>query len=127
LRILIIDDDYVSRAKLKALFASYGDCDGVQNGKIAIAMVESAYREDLPYGLITIDINMPVIDGHYVLHEIKHSEDLYAIAKIAKIVIVSKLEAVPPHYREYDAFCQKPVSPEKIDEVMKELGFEKMV
>ena len=123
MRILIVDDDYVSRAKLKAVLSSYGDCDGVQNGKIAISIVESAIQEGLPYDLITIDINMPVIDGHYVLHEIKHSEELHSLSNNAKIIIVSKLEAVPPHYREYDAFCQKPVSRDKINEFMKDLGF----
>lgn len=123
MRILIVDDDYVSRAKLKAVLSKYGDCDGVQNGKIAISIVESAIQEGLPYDIITIDINMPVIDGNYVLHEIKHSEALYSIVKNAKIIIVSKLDSVPPHYREFDAFCQKPVSAEQIDKVMKGLGF----
>ncbi|MBU4440537.1 MAG: response regulator, partial [Firmicutes bacterium] len=73
-RILIVEDDMVSRKFLSKFLNRYGDCDLVVDGLEAIDAYLLAIKEGLPYDLICLDVMMPKIDGIKVLKTIRDLE-----------------------------------------------------
>ncbi len=128
MRILIVDDDYVSRIKLKELMAKYGDCDAAGDGELAIKMVESAFREGIPYKLITMDIEMPGMSGQEALNKIRQLEKSSKILpnKEAKILMVTGKEDIKNVSKSYgggcDGYCTKPFTDKSIEKTLKEIG-----
>ena len=65
LKILIVEDDFMSRMVLSTFLVGFGDCHMAKDGEEAIYAFEESYRLDppQPYDLICMDIKMPVMDG----------------------------------------------------------------
>lgn len=123
MRILIVDDDYVSRVKLKALLSAYGDCDAVANGPMALEFVKTAKAEMVPYDLVTIDIDMPGMRGPEVVHEmLKHQDD----GKVIKVLMVTGknlVKEVMESFREgCDDCLRKPVNPENLRAALEKIS-----
>ena len=59
MKILIVDDDLVSRSKMEVLMSSFGECILAHDGLEAISEYRRAWEECAPFGLITLDIEMP--------------------------------------------------------------------
>ncbi|MFH1135411.1 MAG: HDOD domain-containing protein [Pseudomonadota bacterium] len=74
MKILVVDDETVSRIKLTAILESFGDCRAVGSGPEAIAEVRQALAGRTPFDLITMDIAMPGMDGTEALLEIRTLE-----------------------------------------------------
>ena len=128
MRILIVDDDYTSRTKIKCLLGEYGDCDAVRNGEIALNMFKMAYEEQVPYDLVTMDINMPNMSGKDVVREIlafeqAHDPKKSPSVKIVMMTVQNKAQDVMESFNEgCDGYIIKPVTPEKISKVLKDIG-----
>jgi putative two-component system response regulator len=67
LKILIVDDELVSRKTLQKLLGSIGECEVAENGKDALAIAMS----DTPPDLVLLDIIMPEMDGFEVCRRLK--------------------------------------------------------
>lgn len=91
MRILIVDDEVVSRSKMAAILGIYGHCDVVESGRAAIAAFEAAWEVESPYALITLDIGMPDMDGTEVLFSIREYEARKAVPaeKKTRIIMVT--------------------------------------
>ena len=91
MKILVVDDEMVSRTKLKLIMDNFGECVAVDNGKEAVAMFNRAHEEGSPFGLIMLDIDMPEMDGVAVLSEMIKAEKKLNIPKSqkAKILMVT--------------------------------------
>jgi len=65
LKILIVEDDFMSRTVLSTFLVGFGDCHMAKDGEEAIYAFEESYRLDppQPYDLICMDIKMSVMDG----------------------------------------------------------------
>lgn len=74
MRILIAEDDFVTRRQLKDILSPYGDCDIVVDGEEAIQAFRLAWEEKDPYDLICLDIMMPNTDGQEALRRIREME-----------------------------------------------------
>jgi len=74
MRILIVDDEMVSRTKLELIMEYFGDCETVDHGDHALAAFHEAHRDDEPFNLIMLDINLPGMDGIRVLSAIRDAE-----------------------------------------------------
>ncbi|MEI7892892.1 MAG: response regulator [Myxococcales bacterium] len=128
MRILIVDDDYVSRTQLKALLSSYGDCDAVPDGELALQMIRRAREESVPYELVTLDVEMPDMRGQEVLHRIRTWETENGIKprEEAKVLMVSALKdgkSIVTSFKEgCEAYLKKPVTAAKLREVLAEAG-----
>ena len=70
MRILIIDDSKYQRFLVQSHLAEYGVCDEAPDGAQGVALFKRAMEEGRPYGLVVVDILMPVMDGHTALKRI---------------------------------------------------------
>ena len=135
MKILIVDDELVSRAKMKKLMTPYGECDEAKNGIQAMEMISHASKEARGYNLMTLDVNMPGMSGMEVLARVRQMEqgitgnlekDGKKIIPI-KIVMVTSLGDRQTFSQSLFSGCDdyiiKPFNPEIIHSQMRILGF----
>jgi two-component system chemotaxis response regulator CheY len=128
MRILIVDDDYVSRTKLSALLAAYGQCDAVPNGEIALKMFQEAHKELVPYELVTMDVEMPEISGHDVVGQMRDIERALQIpggseVKVLMVTVKKELKEVSTAYKHgCTGYITKPVTPENLKKAVADIG-----
>lgn len=127
-KILIVEDDMVSRKFLNKVLREYGDCDLVVDGLEAIDAFLISLKENTPYDLICLDIMMPKIDGVKVLKAMRdlESEKHISKEKKSKIIMTTALgesDIVKTAF-EYgcDAYASKPIDLDKFREVLGKLG-----
>ncbi len=75
MRILVVDDEMVSRTKMEVLMQTFGACTTAEDGFQAIALYTSAYTDGKPFHLVMLDIEMPDMKGTEVLHHIRNVEN----------------------------------------------------
>lgn len=91
MRILVVDDEIVSREKLKCLVANLGECEGAEDGVSALSLVEKSFQEGNFFGVIFLDVLLPDIKGNELLIKIRNIENKKRISaeKKAKIIMVT--------------------------------------
>ena len=128
-KILIVEDDMVSRKFLNRYLKTYGECDMVVDGFEAIDAYLISLNEDHPYDLICLDIMMPKLDGVKVLKALRDLEDQKKVPqeKRAKIIMTTALGETQIVRTAFeigcDAYASKPIDIEKLSEVLEKLGF----
>ena len=129
MRALIVDDDFYSRSFLEYILHPYAACDAAVNGEDAIMAFKKALEGGSPYGLVFMDLLMPVVDGPRALNEIREIEKDFGVADDAccKIIITSVLEdGEDTHNAMYlggaTSFLQKPVDEKSILTELERLG-----
>lgn len=132
MRILIAEDDMVSRKFLNKFLSQYGECDLVVDGLEAIDAYMMSLKDNEPYELVCLDIMMPKVDGVKVLKAIKDLENQKGLsinegAKIIMTTALSESQFVQKAF-EYgcDAYASKPIDIEKLEQVLEKLGFNKL-
>ncbi|MDF1616287.1 response regulator [Petrocella sp. FN5] len=125
MKILIAEDDVVSRKLMWKILSDYGDCDLVINGLEAIDAFLLALKDHEPYDLICLDIMMPKVDGVKVLKTIRDLEIQNQIKNPAKIIMTTALgetEVVDDAFiKGANAYATKPLDIEKLIDVIKNL------
>ena len=128
MKILIVEDDFVSRKLMHRLLLPYGECDLAANGQEALEAFRLALEEWKPYALICLDIMMPDMDGHTVLKEIRGMEEKSNIKKAvrSKIIMTSALadkeNVISALKAECSGYLVKPIPRQKLLEKLIELG-----
>lgn len=128
MRILIAEDDLVSRKFLFKFLAKYGECDLVVDGLEALDAVLLSFKENRPYDLICLDIMMPKVDGVKVLKHIKDLERQKGILpeKRSKVIMTTALAETQHVQNAFeigcDAYAAKPIDTDKLVEVLIKLG-----
>ena len=91
MKFLVVDDEVVSRAKLKNIFDQFGECLAVDSGPAALEAFKQALADKQPFDLIALDFNMPEMDGAMVLDEIRKEEQNREIEqkKHTKVMMVT--------------------------------------
>ena len=91
MKILVVDDEIVSRTKIKLIMENFGECEAAENGKDALARFHKSHQEGNPFGLIMLDIDMPEMDGVQVLSEMIEAQIKLDVSKAhkAKILMVT--------------------------------------
>ena len=127
MRILIVDDERVSRMKLTAILEPLGECRSVESGLEAVAEVRQAIKAGTPFDLITLDVGMPDMDGTEVLFEIRNLEEPIkrvgmACAKIIMVTGQSDRDCLITCVQAgCDDYIVKPFDPVRIRERLKRL------
>ncbi len=124
MKILVVDDELVSRKKMIKILSDFGQTEGVKNGKAAIAAVKTALEVWKLYNLITLDISMPDISGTEVLSAIREMEDERGLeaeekAKILMVTSHSDIETVKACVGKCDGYVIKPFNKEGMVEKLK--------
>ncbi|MCP3875765.1 MAG: response regulator [Desulfobacteraceae bacterium] len=127
MKILVVDDELVSRKKMMKIAAEFGQVEGVQNGAAAISAIERSLMDRKLYNLITLDVSMPDISGTEVLSTIRDLEDERGLdpdekAKILMVTAHSDIETVKACAGKCDGYAIKPFNKEGIVEKLKKLG-----
>ena len=127
-RILIVEDDMVSRKFLSKYLSRYGDCDLVVDGLEAIDAYLLAMKVGLAYDLICLDVMMPKIDGIRVLKTIRDLERQHQVpemeaSKIIMTTVLGETEIVKSAF-DYgcNAYASKPIDMTKMTEVLIKIG-----
>lgn len=129
MRILIAEDDLVSRNFMLKFFSRYGDCDLVVDGLETIDAFLMSLKEEAPYHLICLDIMMPKVDGIKTLKAIREFERQHGIVQEdrTKVIMTTALAETQIVHAAFDygchAYATKPVDTRKLTEVLEKLGF----
>ena len=92
MKILAVDDEFVSLKKISLLLATHGECDNASSGEEALELFVKAHLENHPYELITLDVDMPGLSGPEVVKQIRSYEQEHGITSLAstvKIIMVT--------------------------------------
>ena len=127
MRILVVDDEVVSRKKMMKSVSDLGTCEGVQNGNAALSAVRTALEEWKLYNLITLDISMPDISGTEVLTQIRDMEtqrglDSEERATIFMVTSHSDIDTVKACVGKCNGYIIKPFNKEVVMEKLKKAG-----
>ncbi len=88
MRIMVVDDELVSRKKMEKILSSFGEVEAVENGEKAIDFFRKASDKGEGIDLITLDIEMPGIDGTETLFEIREIESENKVSKDKQVKIL---------------------------------------
>ena len=129
MKILITEDDFITRRLLKIILSQYGECDIATNGKEAVFAFDLALKEDDPYDLICLDIVMPELNGQEALKQIRDIETKAGIGGLdgVKVLIITAMKDKENIVNAFHAGCEaylvKPFDKNSIETELKKIGF----
>lgn len=136
LKMLVVEDEFISRKMLTGMLQPYGSCDVAVDGMEALAAFGDSIESD-PYDFVFLDIMMPKMDGFEATKQMRALEMHKAMRKLKEsgkpgtnfskhdtvIVITSSLDD-PEHYFNAcyrcgaNTYLVKPVNHQSIQELM---------
>jgi two-component system chemotaxis response regulator CheY len=128
MKILIAEDDYVSRKFLYKFLSTFGECDVTVDGMEAVEVFLSALESGDYYDLVCLDIMMPEVDGIKALKTIRLLEEERHLDadKKCKVIMTTALNDPDGIFKTYElgseAYAVKPIDTVKLVEVMTKLG-----
>ncbi len=128
MKILIVDDEIVSRIKVQTILSEIGECGAAANGNEAMEAFHLAHEEGKPYDLITMDILMPDIDGIEALKKIREWEESHNIrlGQGVKVVMLTASKTSDSVFSSFNEGCEayvvKPFDKEALTRALGELG-----
>lgn len=130
MKILIVDDENISRRVLVKKMEALGECVAVNSSRKALAEYDKAVAAKAPYDLITLDVSMPGLDGQKVLETIRKKELKMKLAKPdrVKIIMVTarmNMSTIKACIRlGCNGYILKPVSKYQLLENLGKMGFD---
>ncbi len=129
MRVLIVEDDFVSRKFLNKMLSAYGECDIAVDGKEAVEAFQLALDDAAPYDLVCMDIMMPRMDGQAALRQIRQLEADKGVSELsaAKVVMITavddKKQVTEAFYKGgVTSYFVKPIDHEKLITELRLLG-----
>ncbi len=125
MKILLAEDDFVTRKFMTEFLSKYGECDVTVDGMEAVDAFMMALEDDEPYDLVCLDIMMPTMDGYQALMGIRNLEKERNITgdKQAKIIMTTALNEEKNVKMAFELGCTvysgKPIDKEKFEQVLK--------
>jgi two-component system, chemotaxis family, chemotaxis protein CheY len=125
MKTLIVDDEPVSRMFLERIMSEFGECVAVSSGAEAIAAFKNAWDLWAPFGLIMLDITMPIMDGTEILFVIRQIEIAKHVPPENRVKIImttarsDKSTVATSIQAGCDGYLLKPIDWETINREMK--------
>lgn len=127
MRILIAEDDLISRKFLAKFLSQYGECDVTVDGLEVLDAYLLALKEKQPYDLICLDIMMPKVDGVKALKTIRDIEKQNGVKPEERVKVIMITALAETQYIQHsfeigcEAYAAKPIDTEKLVEVLRKL------
>jgi two-component system chemotaxis response regulator CheY len=127
-RYLVVDDDGVCRALLKAMLSPFGQCTFAYDGQEAIDAVRLSLEDNRPFDLICLDIMMPGVSGHDALTQIRKVEMEHGIggSDCVKVIMTTALSDSKHCIQSFREGCEcyvtKPIDETELLGKMRDLG-----
>ena len=128
MKILLAEDDFVTRKYMSNFLKKYGECDVTVDGMEAIEAFTMALEDEEPYDLICLDIMMPIMDGYQALAGIRKQEEEHGIPteKAVKVIMTTALNEEKNVKKAFELGCTmysgKPIDQERFEQAIKMLG-----
>ena len=129
MKILVVDDEFVSLQKLTRLLQDQGEVDAATSGEQAIDLYMKASQDKCPYELITLDFDMPGMSGPETAKRIRNYEEDMGIASLhtsVKILMVTAMGDGKSIMSSFKGGCEgylkKPFNKEEIQKSLAEIG-----
>ena len=107
------------------MLAGYGEVDEAEGGVEAVLLFRKAAAEKTPYHLITLDMNMPTMDGTVTLECIRGLEAVHRSLPKAKVLMVTgvnQLEMIKSTIRVgAEGYLLKPIEHVLLEAKVREL------
>ncbi len=132
MKILIVDDEKISRKILAHKLKSAGDCIDVDSSKKALELFDKGLEEKKPFDLISLDISMPIMDGRQLLEIIRKKERKLKLDKKdrVKIIMVTarmNMSTIKECIKlGCNGYLSKPVSKYQLLDNLERMGFGKV-
>lgn len=127
MKILLAEDDFVTRKYMVNFLSKYGECDVTVDGMEAVDAFMMALEDGEPYDLVCLDIMMPVMDGYQALVGIRNLEKEREIPsdKAVKVIMTTALNEERNVNMAFELGCTvysgKPIDQERFEQVLKKL------
>lgn len=129
LKILIVEDEFISRLLLREMLSPFGECHEAANGNEALSVLMDSFESPLDYfDLVCLDIMLPGLNGHELLQYIRKIEEEKGIVgeKIAKVMMVSSLSDTENIVQalvvgKCQAYITKPITRGRVEEQLRYL------
>jgi len=128
MKVLIVEDDFISRRLLQRYLSPCGECDIAVNGAEALMAFQLARQKGVPYDLICLDIMMPELDGYQTLKAIRRQEADHGVGGLRGVkVIMTTMQDDPDSILEAftqqcEAYLVKPIDRERLFDHLVKLG-----
>ena len=128
MRILIAEDDRMSRTFLSRFLSEYGDVDVATDGMEALDLLMDAARKKMNYDLLCLDIMMPKVSGIQVLKVVRTMEKQHGVPQEDHLPVIMMTALTDMDYVDQtfdlgcDAYASKPLELGKVEGLMRELG-----
>ena len=128
MKILLAEDDFVTRKFMTTFLSKYGECDVTVDGMEAVDAFMMAYEDGEPYDLVCLDIMMPVMDGFQALLGIRNIEKERAIPEEdrVKVIMTTALNDEKTVKKAFELGCTvysgKPLDQDRFEQALKKLG-----
>lgn len=127
MKILIVEDDFVSRKFMTKFLSKYGVCQTAEDGEQAVKMYKDAVGQQRPYDLICLDIVMPRMDGYRTLELIRNYEEEQGITSQqgVKVIMTTGMEVSTNITKAFElgcvAYTSKPIDIVQFDSLLQQL------
>ena len=128
MKILLAEDDFVTRKFMANFLSKYGECDVTVDGMEAVDAFMLALEEEEPYDLVCLDIMMPVMDGYQALVGIRNLEKQRNVPeeKAAKVIMTTALNEERNVNMAFELGCTiysgKPIDQDRFEQALKKTG-----
>ena len=127
MKILLAEDDFVTRKFMVNFLSKYGECDVTVDGMEAVDAFMMALEDDEPYDLICLDIMMPVMDGYQALVGIRNLEKERNLPpeKAVKVIMTTALNEERNVKMAFELGCTvysgKPIDQGRFEQALQKL------
>lgn len=128
MKILLAEDDFVTRKFMVNFLSKYGECDVTVDGMEAVDAFMMALEDEEPYDLVCLDIMMPVMDGYQSLKAIRNLEKERNIPedKMAKVIMTTALNEERNVKMAFELGCTiysgKPINQDRFEQALRKLN-----
>jgi signal transduction histidine kinase/DNA-binding response OmpR family regulator len=109
-RILVADKSSSNREALKEQLLSWGcSCDEASGGEEALAKLRQAFADGTPFGIVIMDMQLPVMSGETLGKKIKEDVDLKETLLVMLTSVGQRGDAARMRKVGFAAYLTKPV------------------